>query len=697
MTTLAEQHQIVRKDYVPEETNLVPGESSFISWITMDNVDREGDVVIAANVDFTTDFLGVNGDPSKPGNPVVMAFHEYNKYPIGRCLWIKHGRPSPTRAFSGLYAKTLMDSDPDAQRAFGLVQRRIVRGISIGFRPPDDMKSGEWGPPTAEEIRLRPDWVKARRIIRRSILIEYSLCSLGMNQLALITAVSKGLSLPSYWSKLAMPKAIAPDTRVKTTDGLGLVKSITTTDTPDDCENFLCGSEAAPVAKVELLTPSGEPTGTHKAFLVSALKAMDDDENDDKSLEDEARIDTADTTHGSNGFMVGQHVKMAGSAGGGCGVVKSLKVRGSHTGPDKMPMDASHDEPVYEVDEHDDDHKCMGSMKCFRAAHMKDFDMAPVTMSVRGKKAGMHEGSMTAGGAIVPEDDAEEHDDGEHEDESEASEKPGMLLAKGMHVSWEKHKDVLPGMGRVKSIHTAGRVPGAVNHAEATEEMPHARIERYKHMGDPMTMHASGEHVAMPCKMCKALDVMRLTPAKEEMGEKAMVSGADGTPFVMADTPPQSKGVIAFTASPVVQGGWNAAAARAKLRKTYGTDIAKFRKCFAWFDPKAFDDPNACGLLVKDVRAGQVVIVREAVEEALKNVDRVGMPLADKAAVKAALERYRSEWADDEPEATEDKSFEDVSGEELERRVENIVRKLFAPRSDEAVAQSVLDQLNGAI
>lgn len=696
MTTLATQvPKAVHKDYIPATTDLPPGENSFVSWITMDNVDRELDVVVAANIDFTSEYLGVKGDPSHPGNPVVMMFHDYQRVPLGRCAWIKLAKPSPQRSFSGLYAKTVVASDSDSMKIFALIQERIVRGISIGFRPPDDFKSGEWGPPTAEEIKLRPDWAKARRIIRRCVMYEYSVCSIGLNQMALITAVSKGLiTIPSQWKGFLMA-TIKPDSRVGTPDGLGLVKSLTTEGTPDDCENFLCGTPSAPVARVELLTPSGEPTGTHQAFLVSALKAMDED--DDKSLEDEARIDTADTTHGSNGFMVGQHVKMAGSAGGGCGVVKSLKVRGSHTGPDKMPMDASHDEPVYEVDEHDDDHKCMGSMKCFRAAHMKDFDMAPVTMSVRGKKAGMHEGSMTAGGAIVPEDDAEEHDDGEHDDESEASEKPGMLLAKGMHVSWEKHKDVLPGMGRVKSIHTAGRVPGAVNHAEATEEMPHARIERYKHMGDPMTMHASGEHVAMPCAKCKALDVMRLTPAKEEMGEKAMVSGADGTPFVMADMAPQSKGVIAFTASPVVQGGWNAAAARAKLRKTYGNDIAKFRKCFAWYDPKAFDDPNACGLLVKDVRAGQVVIVREAVEEALKNVDRVGMPLGDKPAVKAALERYRSEWADDEPEATEDKSFEDVSGEELERRVENIVRKLFAPRSDEAVAQSVLDQLNGAI
>jgi hypothetical protein len=196
---------VTSKQFTPAEINFTPGERSFVAWISMDVVDNEGDVVVPTGVDCASAYLGVKDDPSRPGNPVVMAVHDYQRWPLGTCAWIKVARPSRRAQFSGLYAKTLIDEDPDALKVFGMIQRRVVRGISIGFRPPDDPRPGEWGPPTPEELAARPDWASARRVIRRCVLLEYSVVPIPMNQGALIVAVSKGLELPSYLADALPP------------------------------------------------------------------------------------------------------------------------------------------------------------------------------------------------------------------------------------------------------------------------------------------------------------------------------------------------------------------------------------------------------------------------------------------------------------------------------------------------------------
>jgi hypothetical protein len=182
------------KAFDTSQVNLTPGERSDVSWITTDVVDNEGDVVIARGVDLSV----------FTKNPVVMAVHNYQSWPLGRCDWIK---PAKTKGFAGLTAKTLWDEDPDALRLFGMVQRGLVKGRSIGFRPPDDFKPSDWGPPSPEELKARPDWAAARRVIRRCVLLEYSVCPIPMNQESLTLAVSKALSLglevPTYLRGMA--------------------------------------------------------------------------------------------------------------------------------------------------------------------------------------------------------------------------------------------------------------------------------------------------------------------------------------------------------------------------------------------------------------------------------------------------------------------------------------------------------------
>jgi hypothetical protein len=185
--------EIITKAFAPAEIHFTPGERSAVSYITTDAVDNEGDVVVATGVDITSVFQA---------NPVVMSCHDYQRWPVGLCDWIKVVKATPQRRFNGLVAKTRFDDDPDALRLFGLVQKGIVRGQSISFRVPDDLAPGEWGPPSQDELKARPEWENARRIIRRCVLLEYSFVPIPMNHEALVLAVSKGLEVPSYLEPL---------------------------------------------------------------------------------------------------------------------------------------------------------------------------------------------------------------------------------------------------------------------------------------------------------------------------------------------------------------------------------------------------------------------------------------------------------------------------------------------------------------
>lgn len=197
--------QPIRKDFDPAELSIVPNEPrTVVSWITTDVVDHVGDVVLAEGVDYTSAFLDKN--------PVVMAVHDYQKWPVGTADHIKL-KKGPN--FTGLMGKMRFDTDADAERLFGLVERRVVRGQSIGFVPPVDLNPKEWGPPTAEELKRRPDWKDAARIIRRCVLVEWSFVPIPMNRESLVTAVQKGLALPSYLEREAK-QLMEPETPVQT-------------------------------------------------------------------------------------------------------------------------------------------------------------------------------------------------------------------------------------------------------------------------------------------------------------------------------------------------------------------------------------------------------------------------------------------------------------------------------------------------
>jgi HK97 family phage prohead protease len=153
-----------------ETTETQAAERTEVSVITTDAVDRDGDVVLPK---------GINRDTYNM-NPVVLWSHQLDEPAIGTAVWVKPFA-------SGLKAKTRYGSTPRANDIWTLVQDGILRGKSIGFVPLDIR------PATTAELSARPEW-KSASIISECMLFEYSVCNVGVNQEALVEAVSKGIT-----------------------------------------------------------------------------------------------------------------------------------------------------------------------------------------------------------------------------------------------------------------------------------------------------------------------------------------------------------------------------------------------------------------------------------------------------------------------------------------------------------------------
>jgi hypothetical protein len=171
----------------PSETLM--GERSDVSWITTEDPDRQGEVVLAR---------GMN-DSQFRLNPIVTMQHAYHMPPVGKSLWRKMTRDGDTR---GVKAKTQYPVKPDdwqgawpADVAFSLVQADLLRGKSIGFLPT------KLHAPEQKEID-KNGWNKVDLVIDEWLLLEYACTFLPAQQNAVVEAVSKGaVPLPEEFMK----------------------------------------------------------------------------------------------------------------------------------------------------------------------------------------------------------------------------------------------------------------------------------------------------------------------------------------------------------------------------------------------------------------------------------------------------------------------------------------------------------------
>lgn len=147
------------------------GERAVVARVSTNTVDRVREVVLPKGGDFK----------NYRKNPVVLFGHN-SELPIGKADWIRANNDE-------VIAKTLFAETDFAVDIFKLFQSKVLNAFSIGFMPTDG------GPPEEKEILDNPSWAKARWVIRKWELFEYSAVSVPANPEALAMAVSKGLDI----------------------------------------------------------------------------------------------------------------------------------------------------------------------------------------------------------------------------------------------------------------------------------------------------------------------------------------------------------------------------------------------------------------------------------------------------------------------------------------------------------------------
>jgi hypothetical protein len=178
-------------------TELSPGERADVSWISTEDPDRTGDVILAR---------GMN-DGQFRLNPIVTLNHCYWAPPVGRSLWRKFVKDG---SLKGIKAKTQYPPRPadwapgrdwPADVAFSLVQADLLRGKSIGFLPTRVHVPGD------EELRQN-GWGKVGLVIDEWILLEYACVFLPAQGNAVVESVAKSLPpIPEEFRKaLGMPE-----------------------------------------------------------------------------------------------------------------------------------------------------------------------------------------------------------------------------------------------------------------------------------------------------------------------------------------------------------------------------------------------------------------------------------------------------------------------------------------------------------
>lgn len=158
------------------------GERAEISWITTENVDREGDLLLSEGCDESHYKL----------NPIVAMNHNLMRPPVGKSEWRKT-IANPITGKKGIIAKTIYPPKPnnwegdwEPDRVLEMIRAGLLMGKSVGFIP---LKSRY----ITEAMREEDKSLKGvRRIVEKWLLLEYSVCPIGVHQEAVV--VSKQLS-----------------------------------------------------------------------------------------------------------------------------------------------------------------------------------------------------------------------------------------------------------------------------------------------------------------------------------------------------------------------------------------------------------------------------------------------------------------------------------------------------------------------
>jgi hypothetical protein len=145
--------------------------------ISTQTPDEVGDVVISEGGDFSI----------FKDNPIVLYGHDH-KDPVGQCIDIQKSATAVT-AVTDFAERPSVLPDNEAWRpdtVLALLTAGIVKSFSIGFNVTTS-------PRAATKGDVQKFGEKARTIISRWKLLEYSVVSVPCNSEALVTAIGKGL------------------------------------------------------------------------------------------------------------------------------------------------------------------------------------------------------------------------------------------------------------------------------------------------------------------------------------------------------------------------------------------------------------------------------------------------------------------------------------------------------------------------
>jgi len=167
---------------------------------TVDDVDQAGRWVVArvntSGVDrFNTVIVpaGMDQREFEKNNRLVLWEHGKDptrgRVPIGRSNWITF-----RRSRDDLLAKTTFAKDEFSQGLFELYRDNVLRAWSVNGNPSPSKERGSSGPPTAAELKARPDWAGAEKVYRSWSLTEYSGVAIAGNADALTEETSRSIA-----------------------------------------------------------------------------------------------------------------------------------------------------------------------------------------------------------------------------------------------------------------------------------------------------------------------------------------------------------------------------------------------------------------------------------------------------------------------------------------------------------------------
>ena len=159
------ESDVLKKQFVAE-VKVDTDERTVTAIISTSGIDRDGDIILPSGVDLE----------QYEKNPVVLWAHNHSGTPIGRAQWVKKGRKAITAKVE--FAETEL-----AEEVYQLFKGGFLKAFSVGFISKKSHK------PTPEDIRKRPEWSEAYRIIDEWELLEFSAVPVPANADALAMAV----------------------------------------------------------------------------------------------------------------------------------------------------------------------------------------------------------------------------------------------------------------------------------------------------------------------------------------------------------------------------------------------------------------------------------------------------------------------------------------------------------------------------